>query len=80
MITPCESECTGLGYTIDTHSKEEYFFQLQNAIKLKKLNNQQIELAKIFIFIMIELTQITSNLIAPFNSKVDSFDEKNFLD
>ena len=78
VITPCESECTGLGYTIDTHSKEEYFFQLQNAIKLKKLNNQQIELAKIFIFIMIELTQITSNLIAPFNSKVDSFDEKNF--
>ena len=76
VITPCESECTGLGYTIDTHSKEEYFFQLQNAIKLKKLNNQQIELAKIYLFIFYKLTAIPVNLIAPMESSI--IDEKRF--
>lgn len=46
-----ETICSGLGYTIEPQSKEEYFFQLQNAKKLEKLNNHQIELAKTYIFV-----------------------------
>ena len=63
-IIPCESYSTGFGYTIEPKSKEEYFFQLENIKNIKKLNNQQIELAKILIFIYMKLTQIPSNLIA----------------
>ena len=75
-IAPCESNCTGLGFTIDPRSKKEYFFQLQNVKKLKKLNNQQIELAKIFIFAQIKLTRIPSNLITIYNARL--FDEEIF--
>jgi hypothetical protein len=75
-ITPCESNCTGLGYTIDPQSKEEYFFQLQNVKELKRLNNQQIELAKIFIFAQTVLTQIPSNLIIHHSTR--QFNEENF--
>jgi len=78
-ITPSESNCTGLGYTIDPCSKEEYFFQLQNVKKLKKLNNQQIESAKIFIFTQIILTQIPSNLIIHHSTGL-LFNEENFWD
>ena len=75
-IAPCESNCTGLGFTIDPRSKKEYFFQLQNIKKLKKLNNQQIELAKIFIFAQIKLTRIPSNLMTSYDARL--FDEENF--
>ena len=75
-ITPCETNCTGLGYTIDPKSKEEYFFQLQNVKELKRLNNQQIELAKIFIFAQTVLTQIPSNLIVHHSTR--QFNEENF--
>jgi len=75
-IAPCESNCTGLGFTIDPRSKKEYFFQLQNVKKLKRLNNQQIELAKIFIFAQIKLTRIPSNLITTYSARL--FDEENF--
>ena len=57
-----ETICSGLGYTIEPQSKEEYFFQLQNAKKLEKLNNHQIELAKTCIFIRDYLTQIPTNI------------------
>jgi hypothetical protein len=57
-----ETICSGLGYTIEPQSKEEYFFQLQNAKKLEKLNNHQIELAKIFIFIRYVLTRVPANI------------------
>ena len=63
-IIPCESYSTGYGYTIEPKSKEEYFFQLKNIKNIKKLNNQQTELAKILIFMHVKLTQIPSNLIA----------------
>ncbi len=65
-IETCESICSGMGYTIDPSSKEEYFSQLHNIKKLKKLNSQQIELAKIYIFINMKLAIIRSNLI-PFH-------------
>jgi hypothetical protein len=78
-ITPCETNCTALGYTIDTKSKEEYFFQLQNIKKLKKLNNQQIESAKIFIFAQTVLTQIPSSLIVHDDGTASKrFNEENF--
>ena len=57
-----ETICSGLGYTIEPQSKEEYFFQLRNVKKLEKLNNHQIELAKIYIFVQNYLTRIPANL------------------
>ena len=71
-----EATISGLGYTIEPQSKGEYFFQLQNIKKLKKLNNQQIELAKIYLFIFYKLTAIPVNLIAPMESSI--IDEKRF--
>ena len=51
-----------MGYTIEPQSREEYFFQLQNAKKLEKLNNHQIELAKTFLFIRDDLTRVPANI------------------
>ena len=55
-----ETICSGLGYTIEPQSKEEYFFQLRNVKKLEKLNNHQIELAKTYIFIQTIIFSISS--------------------
>lgn len=78
-IETCESICSGMGYTIDPSSKEEYFSQLHNIKKLKKLNSQQIELAKIYIFINMKLSLIKSNLIPYHGTSNFSYDEeKNF--
>ena len=74
-----ETICSGLGYTIDPQSKEEYFFQLQNAKKLGKLNNHQIELAKTFIFIQHNLTRVPTSIIDSF--EINYIDEKvKYLD
>ena len=68
-----------MGYTIDPSSKEEYFSQLHNIKKLKKLNSQQIELAKIYIFINMKLAIIKSNLI-PYHGTANftHIEEKSF--
>ena len=58
-----------MGYTIEPQSKEEYFFQLQNANTLEKLNDHQIELAKTYLFIQYELSRIPAKLIAPHETK-----------
>jgi hypothetical protein len=76
VITGAESQNTGLGYTVDIKSKEEYFLKLQNIIKLEKLNNQQIELAKIYIFIIMKLAIIPVNLIAV--SDIINVNEKKY--
>jgi hypothetical protein len=69
-----ETICSGFGFTIEPQSKEEYFFQLKNMKKLEKLNNNQIELAKIFLFITYKLLAIPVNLIPPIVSS--AIDEK----
>ena len=71
-----ETVCSGFGFTIEPKSKEEYFFQLQNTKKLEKLNNNQIELAKIYLFITYELLAIPVNLIPSMESSI--IDEKKF--
>ena len=71
-----ETTISGLGYTIEPQSKEDYFSQLQNIKKIKKLNNQQIELAKIYFFIYYKLMDIPVNLIAYMESSI--IDEKRF--
>ena len=71
-----ETDCSGFDYTIEPQSKKEYFFQLQNAKKLEKLNNQQIELAKTFIFVKCYLAPIPINL--PKDNVVEYIDERIF--
>ena len=68
-IIASETICSGLGYTIEPQSKEEYFFQLQNAKKLEKLNNHQIKLAKTYLFIQYKLTCIPVNLMEPHETR-----------
>ena len=70
-----ETICSGLGYTIEPQSKAEYFFQLQNAKKLEKLNNHQIELAKTYIFIHHDLTRISANIM---ENRTKYIDERIF--
>ncbi len=68
-----------MGYTIEPQSKEEYFFQLQNAKKLGKLNNHQIELAKTFIFIQQNLTRVPTSILD--SREINYIDEKvKYLD
>ena len=76
VILTAETTFSGMGYTIEPESKEKYFFQLRNAKKLKKLNNQQIEAAKIFTFVEDKLKRISNNLIAAHG--VRHVDEKNY--
>ncbi len=49
---------------------------MQNTKKLEKLNNNQIELAKIYLFITYELLAIPVNLIPYMESSI--IDEKKF--
>tara|TARA_B100001964_G_scaffold75101_1_gene85371 strand:+ start:1010 stop:2785 length:1776 start_codon:yes stop_codon:yes gene_type:complete len=75
-IVPCESAGSGYGFTVESKSKDEFFYKLRNIRELKKLNIQQIELAKIYIFIYMKLARITSNLIVPYG--FDHVDEKDY--
>ena len=71
-----ETICSGLGYTIEPQSKEKYFFQLRNVKKLEKLNNQQIELAKTYIFVQNYLTRIPTNILG--GGELINIDERIF--
>jgi hypothetical protein len=76
VITSAESQNTGLGYTLDSKSKEEYFLKLQNIIRLEKLSKKQIELAKIYIFIIMKLAILPVGSIAI--SETRDIDEEKF--
>jgi hypothetical protein len=75
-IVPKESAVSGYGFTIDPKSKDDFFYELKNITKLKKLTLQQVEVAKVYVFILTRLARITSNLIAPHGSP--HIDEKNY--
>jgi len=75
-IVPKESAVSGFGFTIDPKSKDDFFYELKNITKLKKLTLQQVEVAKVYVFILTRLARITSNLIAPHSSL--HVDEKNY--
>ena len=75
-IVPKESAVSGYGFTIDPKTKDDFFYELKNLKQLKKLTLQQVELAKIYVFINMKLARITSNLIAPFDSA--HVNEKNY--
>jgi len=76
-IVPTESTVSGFGFTIDPKSKDEFFRELKNIRELKKLNIQQVELAKIYTFIKMKLAPVSSNLIAHYD-KDHIIDEKNY--
>jgi hypothetical protein len=63
-----ESVCSGRGFTIDPESKKEYFDLLHKIEKIGKLNKEQINKAKIYVYIITKLTKIKVNLVAPFES------------
>jgi hypothetical protein len=77
VIQACESICSGRGFTIDPGSKKEYFDLLHKIGKINKLNNEQMDQAKIYSFIYSELTRINVNLIAPYESS-ETVNEKIF--
>jgi hypothetical protein len=65
----CESCCSGRGFTIDPESKEKYFDLLRKIEKIGKLNKEQIDKAKIYIFIYSKLTRIRANLLPFFGNE-----------
>jgi len=68
----CESCCSGRGFTIDPESKEKYFDLLYKVEKIDKLNKEQISKARIYAYIISELTRIKVNLLPPFNNDPDN--------
>ena len=76
-IVPKESAVSGFGFTVEPKSKDEFFCELKNIRELKKLNIQQVELAKIYTFIYMKLAVVASNLIAP-HDKAHIIDEKSY--
>jgi hypothetical protein len=75
-LSACESSCSGRGFTIDPESKEEYFDLLYKIEKIGKLNKDQIDKAKIYVFIYSELTKIKANLLPPIGN--EPVNEKTF--
>ena len=76
VFNVCESTCSGRGFTIDPESKEEYFDLLHKIEKINQLNKHQIDEAKIYAYIISELTRIYVNLITPYDSQ--PMNDKNF--
>ena len=76
VLQVCESICSGRGFTVDPESKKEYFDLLYKIEKIGKLNKDQIDKAKIFVYIYSELTKIKVNLVAP--SEIGPMNDKNF--
>jgi len=72
----CESAGSGRGFTIDPGSKKEYFDLLYKIEKINKLNKDQIDKAKICVFIYSELTRLNVNFITPFGN--GPMKDKNF--
>jgi hypothetical protein len=68
VLNACESVCSNRGFTTDPRSKKEYFDLLHKIEKIDKLNKDQIDKAKIYVFIYSELTKIKANLITPFET------------
>ena len=62
----CESVCSGRGFTLDPESKEKYFDLLHKIEKINKLNKDQIDKAKIYVFIYSKLARIKANLLPSF--------------
>ena len=76
VVQACESVCSGKGFTIDPGSKKEYFEILHKIGKINKLNKHQIDKAKIYSFIIQNLTRINVNLVAPHEGS--RINDKNF--
>jgi hypothetical protein len=68
-LQTCESCCSGRGFTIDPESKEKYFDLLHKIEKIDKLNKDQIDKAKIYVFIYSKLTKIRANLLPSFGNE-----------
>ena len=81
---PCvlagESSYSGLGFTHEPQTPEEYFSILENIHKLKLLDNSQIEKAKIYTYIHCVLSRVESNLIPNFGISKHFDEEKLWID
>ena len=84
VLQVCESICSGRGFTVDPESKKEYFDLLYKIEKIGKLNKDQIDKAKIFVYIYSELTRtinvnlIPSEIANELNSDVEPINDKSF--
>lgn len=78
---PCviagEALYTGFGFTHEPKTQEEYFNVLRNIEKLKRLNSDQIEKAKIFVYIYGVLSRVKAEFLPYFSPFADD-DEKMF--
>ena len=78
MGVPCiiagESLYSGRGFVYEPKSKDEYFKLLENVSVLKKPTNEQIDKAKVFVYIYLILARVKSSLIPNFRVFAD-YDE-----
>ena len=80
---PCviagEALYTGFGFTHEPRTQEQYFDVLRNIRALKRLDKDQIERAKIFVYIYGVLSRVKAEFIPHFSPFGDD-DEKDLLE
>ncbi|MFH1478592.1 MAG: hypothetical protein ABIG92_02315 [Candidatus Omnitrophota bacterium] len=76
---PCviggETIYSGLGFTHEPKTKDEYFSILKNVHTFKSLSKIEVEKAKVFSYIYLVLSKVTSDL-SPVFSAFGDYDEK----
>ena len=77
-ILTAETNASGLGFAIEPKSKQEYLNYLNSFKKPIKLNKNQMDRAKIFIYISKVLTKIPVSLMSTYN--IDHHLDKFFWD
>ena len=74
-IVSAEAICSNFGFNITPKNYDEYYFVLKNSHKLEKLPKNQIDDAKIFIYLYSEIMGVKSEII-PENDSRDFNEEK----
>jgi hypothetical protein len=74
-ILTAETNASDLGFTIEPKSKQEYLNYLNNFKKPIRLHKNQMDKAKIFIYISKVLTKVPSSLMSTCNIETDKVDK-----
>jgi len=81
---PCilggESLYSGLGFTYEPQTQEEYFVFLENLHKLQPLEESQMDKVKTFAYIYLVLSRVKTDLAPVFSVSIDYDEEKLWID
>ena len=81
VINAADCLYSGFGFSLDPKNKNEYFKNIQNVIKIKKLKNKNIFLAQCILYYL-EKDSLISKCIRDYNTKkfsIEKFTKKSIL-